>query len=687
MKWQLNLILVLFFVIPLATASIEISNVIDTFEFDTTNGMTPTSVIVSESASSSIVAIFYEGTQSDGFVTTIEISHDGSIIQSNIDTFEFDTTQGIEPSALKISDTTFAVVYRGAQGDGFAQTIEILNNGSIVGTIETLEVDDSDLNHANIFFIQESRNFIGVTSAQTSVNGVLGLGFILDNGTINRTDRFVFNDTQANNVDSINVSNNIVLVVYHADIGGDNFGGALETIAVLDNGSVTDTLDYQILDAGQGDSPAIARIDDNTFAIFYEGVGTNGIVKTFDIDPTTGIISSVIESFTYDSGDGQLPNAIPIGGNIILNVYEDASTQGQLIALEISDTGIINNTIIANLTFEDTLSTWQEIINIKDDLFLITYQGVGLDGFIKTVNISTVTIADIDSTNPVMQFINIEQGLNLSTIDKMATPIINVTAFCFDDNAHNFSISFYNSSEVLFNFTNSTLLPSINLSIIEFINLTPIGLGDYDSDAICFDNSSNLVSVHFDITINDFSDPILISPENNTLVSFLLGDDVDFVFSINTDASCDLLVNDTVVTSKVVSPNSPTIKSSFIENQTIKWQINCSTIPAGVTATSEFHVLEIKVVPLPVDAFVVGQCDLNSLPKVALLIFFFIVAFIAMAIAKIFRIGIVGFFGGFMLVGLSVYIWACIAFVAIMIATIGLLLMFFFIVKGVNDEL
>jgi len=144
---------------------VNISDIIDSFEFDTTNGETPTSLIVSQNSTSTIIATFYDGVQTDGFVTTYEVLNNGSIIQPAIDLFEFDTTQGVEPSALKISNNTYGVVYRGTSGDGFAQTIEILNDGTIIGTIETLEVEDSDLQHPNLFFINTRNNYIGVSSS------------------------------------------------------------------------------------------------------------------------------------------------------------------------------------------------------------------------------------------------------------------------------------------------------------------------------------------------------------------------------------------------------------------------------------------------------------------------------------------------------------------------------------------
>ena len=370
--------------IPLISAEANITGTIDTFEFETSNGMTPTSIKVNDSAGGSIYAVFYEGLLGDGFVSTYEILNDGSIVTPLIDTFEFDTAFTTSPSAIKYSGDIYLVGYKGAGGDGFAKTINISEDGTIIGTLDTFEVEETDLNEANVFFIDQANGIIGFTSAQFTTDGILGTGNASSNGTINRISRLVFNDTQANFVDSINVSSSVVLVSYQADVGGDNFGGHVQTISIFPNGTANDTIDLKVLDAGEGDHPTITYLNNNLYAIAYKGVGGVGNIATYNVF-ANGSISDKLDSVTF--GSANFPNGIKITDNLLGIVFEDGSGQGQFIIREIFDNGSISTQTVSSFIF-DTVAERSELLKFSDDIYIITYDGLGGDGFITTVNVT-----------------------------------------------------------------------------------------------------------------------------------------------------------------------------------------------------------------------------------------------------------------------------------------------------------
>ncbi len=102
--------------------------VIDTLEFDTANGREPNVIYIS----GDIYAIAYRGSGSDGFLKTVEIAADGAITDTVIDTLEFDTSDGYYPDILHISGDIYAIAYRGSGSDGFLKTVEIPSVGAIV---------------------------------------------------------------------------------------------------------------------------------------------------------------------------------------------------------------------------------------------------------------------------------------------------------------------------------------------------------------------------------------------------------------------------------------------------------------------------------------------------------------------------------------------------------------------------
>ena len=149
--YLLMCLMLMFSLLPIISGASNITGTIDSFEFETATGITPASIKVADSGGGIIYAVFYEGLLGDGFVSTYEVLNNGTIVQPLIDTFEFDTSFGSTPVAIKYLDDIYMVVYQGSGSDGFAQTINISDDGTIIGTMDIFEIDESDLNEPNIF--------------------------------------------------------------------------------------------------------------------------------------------------------------------------------------------------------------------------------------------------------------------------------------------------------------------------------------------------------------------------------------------------------------------------------------------------------------------------------------------------------------------------------------------------------
>ena len=71
----------------------------------------------------------YTGAGDDGFLKTVTIATDGQIMNSVIDTFEFDAVSGKDPSIISIADDVYAIAYEGNGSDGFLVTVTIATDG------------------------------------------------------------------------------------------------------------------------------------------------------------------------------------------------------------------------------------------------------------------------------------------------------------------------------------------------------------------------------------------------------------------------------------------------------------------------------------------------------------------------------------------------------------------------------
>ena len=153
--------------------------VIDTLQFDTAHGKKPSVTLIS----GSVYVIAYEGDSTDGLLKTVEIAADGQITDTVIDTLEFDTLKGSTPTFIPISGNVYALAYTGEGNDGFLKTVEIATDGQITDSvIGTLEFDTLEGDNPNIIPI--SGNVYAITYAGELEDGFVKTVEIAANGQI-----------------------------------------------------------------------------------------------------------------------------------------------------------------------------------------------------------------------------------------------------------------------------------------------------------------------------------------------------------------------------------------------------------------------------------------------------------------------------------------------------------------------
>jgi len=120
--------------VEIANTGAITNSVIDSLEFDKSYCYEPDIICIADA----VYAIAYTGPSYDGFLKTLRIGTDGSIVDAVDNSLEFDTSTGYEPSIIHIDGTIYAISYRGSDSDGFMKTIEI----DLKGTIRTIVSKD-----------------------------------------------------------------------------------------------------------------------------------------------------------------------------------------------------------------------------------------------------------------------------------------------------------------------------------------------------------------------------------------------------------------------------------------------------------------------------------------------------------------------------------------------------------------
>ncbi|MGD8888818.1 MAG: prepilin-type N-terminal cleavage/methylation domain-containing protein [Desulfobacterales bacterium] len=199
--------------------------VIDSLEFDPSNGLDPDIFHISED----VFALAFSGPGNDGWLKTIRIANDGSIADPQVDTLEFDTSYGLRPKVVKVEGIVYAIAYRGPGNDGWLKTVQIDNSGQINGAaIDSLEFDTSN-----------------------------GLEPCL-----------------------IDISGNFYAVAY----SGEGNDGWLKTIEIADDGQITDEIvkDFEF-DTAYAYWPTMIHAAESVYVIAYRGPGNDGWLKTVGI--------------------------------------------------------------------------------------------------------------------------------------------------------------------------------------------------------------------------------------------------------------------------------------------------------------------------------------------------------------------------------------------------------------------
>ena len=311
-----------------------------------------------------------------------------------IDSLEFDNANGEYPDIINISGEVYALVYEAASGAIKVVTVKITVAGGISTVIDTETIDAGPTVSApapKIIFHPGSSDKYIIAWTASGNDGWVATVTISTAGAISTTINSKEFSTTADFLDIIHVTGNIFAVVYRG-VGSDGF---IDTITIDTSGNITTpstaTLEF---DTSNAPAPTIIQVAGQVYAISYR-ISTSSLkIATVNIDAAgalTAIDTSLLGTIAISGVVMQHP-LIKVAGTVYAVVYGDPTPTGNVITFTISNTGVIALTPIATLQFEDTRGREFSIAKIsaaadQNGIYAVAYQGVGSDGFIKTFQI------------------------------------------------------------------------------------------------------------------------------------------------------------------------------------------------------------------------------------------------------------------------------------------------------------
>jgi prepilin-type N-terminal cleavage/methylation domain-containing protein len=360
----------------------DIAGIVDVLEFDSQSGLEPEIIKIADE----IFAIAYSGADSDGWLKTIRIADDGSIVDPQIDTFRFAPQFGDFPRIIPVSGDIYAVVYQGANDDGWLQTVQITADGQIGNSaIDFLEFDDKQATAPDI--VNVSGNYFAISYQGDKDDGWLKTVEITADGRISDTpvDSLEFDAKDGKAPDILHIAGDVFAIAY----SGGGKDGQLKTLKVNAAGVIGDPqIDSMTFETDSAEQATIIPVSDNIYAITYQGPDKDGWLKTVAITPDGQIAGAPLDSFEFEPNNGQIPRIINISGNYFAVAYSGPGTDGWTSTIEILDSGQIAVPVINSLEFDSVFAASPSMALVSGNAYVVAYSGSNNEGLLKTIGLA-----------------------------------------------------------------------------------------------------------------------------------------------------------------------------------------------------------------------------------------------------------------------------------------------------------
>lgn len=188
-------------------------------------------------------------------------------------------------------------------------------------------------------------------------------------------------------------------IVAYAGTDGDGF---IKTFSIDGSyGSITE-LDSLEHDTVSGLYNSLIKIDDTHFMLAYTGSGTDGFIKTFEIDGSYNITQ--LQSLEHDTSDAYDNSLIKIDATHFALAYSGTSSITGRLKIFTTNGSYTTITQTSTMQFAANPAFQHSLVLVDSAHLLLAYQGAGSDGFIQSFsidgsyNVTSINTLEHDTT-------------------------------------------------------------------------------------------------------------------------------------------------------------------------------------------------------------------------------------------------------------------------------------------------
>ena len=139
-----------------------------------------------------------------------------------------------------------------------------------------------------------------------------------------------------------------------------------------------------------GTNNSIVQIDSDTYAVAYTGKFLDGFITTFTI-PSNGSSITEVASLEYNTSDASYNSLVKVDSDNFVLAYSGPDEDGFIVSFTISSNGS-SITQVESIEHDTDKGRHNSLVQIDTDTYALAYEGLNSDGSVSYTHLTLPTI-------------------------------------------------------------------------------------------------------------------------------------------------------------------------------------------------------------------------------------------------------------------------------------------------------